>query len=222
MSGKILIVEDESLVALEIESALKKSNYETCAIVENAQKAIELVKECKPDVVLMDIYLEGEINGIKACKKIKKIYKTPVIFLTAYSDSKTMNEALDCMPDGYLIKPFRRAELFASIQMVINKTKSSENKKDIVPLCNKSFYDRKRKVIIYKNDEIPLTKKESQLLELLLENRGKIVQFETIEFELWPQKTVSETTRRTLIHRLRSKISKDCFRTIIGIGCILE
>ncbi|WP_281951268.1 response regulator [Nitrosophilus kaiyonis] len=219
MDGKILIVEDESLVAMEIESALKKSNFDTCAVVDSGEEALDIVSKCQPDLILMDIYLDGQINGIEACKKIKDKHNIPVIFLTAYSDKKTMKEALDCMPDGYLIKPFRRAELYASIQMILQK-KRNENIK--IPICSKSFYDREKHLIINEKEEIKLTKKETQFLELLLKNRGKIVTFETIEFELWPNKSVSETTRRTLIHRLRNKISKDCFKTIIGVGCILE
>jgi len=221
MDGKILIVEDESLVAMEIESALKKSNFDTCAVVSSGEEALDIVKKCKPDLILMDIYLEGQIDGIKACKKIKDIYNIPVIFLTAYSDKKTMKEALDCMPDGYLVKPFRRAELYASVKMLLQK-KRNKNENSKIPLCSNSIYDRKRYLIINENKEIKLTKKEIQLLELLLAHRGKIVTFETIEFELWPNKSVSETTRRTLIHRLRNKISKECFKTIIGVGCILE
>jgi len=218
---KVLIVEDESLVAIEIESALKKSNFETCAIVDNAEEAIQLAKTCEPDVILMDIYLNGHLNGIEACKKIKDLYGIPVIFLTAYSDKNTLNEALECLPDGYLVKPFRRAELFASVSMVIKK-REIDNSEDLIPLCSQSFYDKKRCMIINNNNEISLTKKEVELLELLLLNRGKIVKFEDIEYHIWPQKEVSETTRRTLIHRLRSKISKDCFKTLTGIGCMLE
>lgn len=220
MSGKVLIVEDESLVAMEIESALKKSDFETCAVVDDGEKAIELAKKCKPDVVLMDIYLNGHINGIEACKKIKNLYGIPVIFLTAYSDKTTMDEAIGCLPDGYLIKPFRRAELFASVEMAIKKRENIKD--DIVKVCNNVYYDKKRFLIINGDKEYQLTKKEVELLELLLLNRGKIVSFEDIEYHIWPQKEVSNTTRRTLFHRLRSKISKECFKTFPGIGCIIE
>ncbi|BAF69626.1 response regulator [Nitratiruptor sp. SB155-2] len=219
MKKRIVIVEDESLVAFEIQSALEQVGFECIAIVDDASLVLETIRDTKPDVVIMDIYLANGTNGIDACRIVKKEFDIPIIFLTAYSDQTTLREALDCQPDGYLIKPFRRPELYAAINLALGKN-AFDNK--ILELCEGVQYDKNRSVLKKDNQEITLTKKERELLHLLLQNRGKLVSFERIEFELWPQKPVSETTRRTLIHRLRSKLSKDCLKSIPGIGCILQ
>ncbi len=217
MEKKVLIVEDESLVALEIQNALKKYDIQSCFIADSVEEAMELLEKCTPDLVLLDIYLRGELTGIEGCKHIKK-RKIPVIFLTAYSDDDTLQKALECEPDAYLVKPFRRAELYAAIETVLKK----QGQNRLVKICNDIFYDKRRCVIIRGDEEIPLTKKEMLLLELLLQNRGKMVHFDTIEYEIWPETPITESTRRSLIHRLRQKSSKDCIRTLSGIGVILE
>ncbi len=219
--AKILIVEDESLVALEIKSALEKEGYRVCDVADEFAPAIECVKSCKPDMVLMDIYLNGEVSGIEACKIIKEIYKIPVVFLTAYSDSNTMNEALGCEPDGYLIKPFRRAELLAAVKMCADRREPKEPQ-DFLQVCEDIYFDRKKQSLIFKDKEIRLTKKEIELLEILINNKGKVVAFNMIDEILWPQREVSEVTRRTLIHRLRLKLGKEALKTLPRTGCILE
>ncbi|BCD59815.1 MULTISPECIES: response regulator [unclassified Nitratiruptor] len=219
MKKRILIVEDESLVAFEIQSALEQVGFDCTAITDDANDAIEAVRKSRPDVIIMDIYLANGTNGIDACRMLKKEFDIPIIFLTAYSDQTTLREALDCQPDGYLIKPFRRPELYAAINLALGKNRFDNT---ILELCKGVQYDKNRSVLKKEDQEIALTKKERELLHLLLQNRGKLVSFERIEYELWPQKPVSETTRRTLIHRLRSKLSKDCLKSVPGIGCMLQ
>ena len=217
MEKKVLIVEDESLVALEIQNALKKYNIQSCFIADSVEEAMELLKKCTPDLVILDIYLKGELTGIEGCQLIKQ-KRIPVIFLTAYSDDATLQKALECEPDAYLVKPFRRAELYAAIETVLKK----QGQDKLIKICDEIFYDKRRCLIVRGEEEIPLTKKEMMLLELLLKNRGKMVHFDTIEYEIWPDSSITESTRRSLIHRLRQKSSKNCIRTVSGIGVILE
>ncbi|BCD68512.1 response regulator transcription factor [Nitratiruptor sp. YY09-18] len=215
---KVLIVEDESLVALEIKSTLRQYGIESCYISDSVEEAIEIAKKCSPDVVLLDIYLAGPKSGIEGCKEFKEL-GIPVIFLTAYSDEKSMSGALECEPHAYLIKPFRRAELYAAVKMA---TKHKKGEQEVINICGNILYDPRKNMIIRDNKEIILTGKEKSLLDLLLKNRGRVVQFPTIEYTLWPDEPISESTRRSLIHRLRQKISKECIRTITGIGVILD
>ncbi len=217
MEKKALIVEDESLVALEIESVLRHYGIESCKVADSVEEALEVLDRCIPDLVLLDIYLAGEMTGIDGCKIFKE-RGIPVIFLTAYSDDTTINQALECEPDTYLVKPFRRAELYAAVEKVFKK----KAREALIEVCDSVSYDRKRGVVLKNEEEIFLTKKELLLLELLVRNRGKIVPFETIDFEIWPEMVISESTRRSLIHRLRQKCCKDAIRTMSGIGVVLE
>ncbi|MRI82865.1 MAG: hypothetical protein C6I00_00405 [Nitratiruptor sp.] len=213
--ARILIVEDESLVAMEIESALKLEGFLTCGIASSGEEALQLARSSAPDLVLLDIYLDGNCDGIGVCRQIKEELAIPIIFLTAYSDKKTLDAAIDCKPESYLVKPFRRLELVAAIRLALSKGGEK------IPVCDGVYYDRDRFQILRDGQRIDLTKKEAKLLELCLQRRGKVVPFEDLEYALWPEGAVADGTRRALIHRLRSKLGRSCLRTIPGIGCQL-
>jgi len=109
--NKIMVVEDESIIALDIKSRLKRLGYNIPAVVSSGEEAIKLAGEIRPDLVLMDILLKGSLNGIEAAKIINSEICIPVIFLSSFSDNKTMEEARSASPYGYLIKPFNEIEL---------------------------------------------------------------------------------------------------------------
>lgn len=220
MSAKILIVEDESLVALEIKSALKKEGYSIVGTVTSSNEVFKVIENEIPDLIMMDINIDGPINGIETSRRIKIIYNIPIIFLTAYSDKSTIDEAISTSPKSYLIKPFKRQELYASVALALaDNEKSSQN---IISISKKCIYYPELSKLDIKSEIILLSKKEKQLLDLLLTYINKLVPIETIEYELWPDKSISATTRRTLIHRLREKVGKECIKTIKDQGCILE
>jgi two-component system, LytTR family, response regulator LytT len=123
---KILIVEDESIVAKDIQNSLKKLGYQISAVVNSGDKAINEVEENRPDIVLMDIMLKGKITGIEAAKEIKDRFSLPVIFLTAYADDNTLNKAKITEPYGYIIKPFKEKELQKTIEMALYKYEKDE------------------------------------------------------------------------------------------------
>lgn len=118
---KILVVEDESIVAKDIQNSLKKLGYTVPTIVASGEKAIEEVEQSRPDLVLMDIMLKGDINGVEAANAIRENYDIPVIFLTAYADDNTLSKAKIAEPYGYIIKPFKEKELQTTIEMAMYK-----------------------------------------------------------------------------------------------------
>ncbi|MDG2227909.1 MAG: response regulator [Flavobacteriales bacterium] len=121
--GKIsvLVVEDESIVSKDIQYSLKKLGYNVVGVAATGQKAIELCGEKLPDIILMDIMLKGDINGIEASTRIKESYNIPVIFLTAYADENTLSKAKVTEPYAYIIKPFKEIDLHTSIEMAFYK-----------------------------------------------------------------------------------------------------
>ena len=121
--GKInvLVVEDESIVSKDIQYSLKKLGYNVVGVAATGHKAIELCGEKLPDIILMDIMLKGDINGIKASTRIKEVYNIPVIFLTAYADENTLSKAKVTEPYAYIIKPFKEIDLHTSIEMAFYK-----------------------------------------------------------------------------------------------------
>lgn len=127
----ILIVEDESIVAKDIQHSLKKLGYNVVDIVSTAENAITAAVENIPDLVLMDIMLKGPMSGIEAAQTIREQLNIPVIFLTAYADESTFSKAKVTEPYGYIIKPFKEIDLHTSIEMALYKhMKVNEVKKE--------------------------------------------------------------------------------------------
>jgi len=118
---KILIVEDENIVAKDIQNTLKSLGYLVTGVVASGEEAIPKVEETRPDLVLMDIMLRGYQDGVEAAQKILALYNIPVIYLTAYTDGKTLQRAKITEPYGYILKPFEERELHIAIEMAIYK-----------------------------------------------------------------------------------------------------
>ena len=123
----ILVVEDESIVSKDIQHSLKKIGYNVVGAASTGDKAIELARLEKPDLVLMDIMLKGAMNGIEAADVIKREMSIPVIFLTAYADESTLGKAKISEPYGYILKPFKEIDLQTSIEMAIYKHKKEQD-----------------------------------------------------------------------------------------------
>lgn len=119
--ASILIVEDESIVAMDISYQLQEMGYHVCAIADNGEEAIALAGKHHPDVVLMDIIIKGTMDGIETARHIGHRYQIPIIFLTAYSDVHTVDRAVQTAPYGYLTKPFQANELRAVIEVALYK-----------------------------------------------------------------------------------------------------
>jgi len=119
---RILVVEDESITAMEIEDRLKDLGYTVTGIVGRGEEAIKKARETRPDLVMMDIFLKGDMDGIEAAETIRKNFGIPVIYLTAYSDEKTLERAKITEPFAYIIKPFEERELHSNIEISLYKS----------------------------------------------------------------------------------------------------
>jgi len=115
----ILIVEDEVIIAKDLSQTLTKLGYTVVGHCTKGEDAVGLVEEKKPDLVLMDIMLKGEMTGIDAAKEIRKKFEVPVVYLTAYSDEDSLNRANTSAPSGYLVKPFKANDLRATIETAL-------------------------------------------------------------------------------------------------------
>lgn len=118
---KILVVEDENIIALNIKKKLKSFGYTVPAIVSTAEDAIKMTEITFPDLILMDVMLKGEMDGVQAIEEIRKKFDIPVIYLTAYSDDEVLERAKLTQPYGYVLKPFEEDDLRAVIEMALYK-----------------------------------------------------------------------------------------------------
>ena len=118
---KILVVEDERVVARDIEKRLKKLGYVVTLTVASGEEAIKKTAETRPDLVLMDIQLKGEMDGIEAAERIRTDFDIPVIYLTAFADEETLQRAKATEPFGYILKPFDERDLHTAIEIAFRR-----------------------------------------------------------------------------------------------------
>jgi CheY-like chemotaxis protein len=129
--ARILIVEDESIVVLDLEHRLTTLGYAVCACAASGKGAIQQAADRRPDLVLMDIRLRGEMDGIEAAKAIRARFDIPVVFLTALADEDSLKRAESAAPYGYVYKPFEDTELQSAIELALRQHKGREqNGKD--------------------------------------------------------------------------------------------
>lgn len=120
-TANILIVEDESVIALDIKRSLTKLGYGVVAIADNAETALEVATHAQPDLVLMDIRLRGELDGVTAARYIRERLQLPVVFLTAHADAATLAHAKATLPFGYIVKPFETHDLSTAIEIALSR-----------------------------------------------------------------------------------------------------
>ncbi len=114
---KILVVEDESIVAIDIEEQLKSLGYKIAGIFSKGEEVIAQIESLNPDLILMDIMLAGDLTGVETAEVVRQTFNIPIIYLTAYADEKTLKAAKETAPFGYILKPFEERELHSTIEM---------------------------------------------------------------------------------------------------------
>jgi PAS domain S-box-containing protein len=128
--AKILIVEDESIVAFNIQNRLKGLGYAVVAVSPSGEAAIQLAAQHHPDLVLMDIRLKGSIDGIEAAAQIRSRFQIPVVYLTAYTDEETLNRAKLTQPYGYILKPFESRDLCTTIEVALYNYQMEQQRRE--------------------------------------------------------------------------------------------
>ena len=245
MSYQILIVEDEIITVDYLESILEASGYSIFGIALCGEDALhQITPNTLPDLVLMDISLGGVIDGIETALHIKKRFDCPIVFLTALCDKEILDRAKVAEPHGYIVKPFDQKKLTAAIEMAIYKHQSEiskaseatcstkqiqllenrikqltgENTKPFVQLSNEYVFEMQTMRLLKNNVEVKLSCNEQKFLYILVRNINTTISNEQIENTIWPDEAVVDTTLRTLIWRLRSKLEGDFIHNITGVG----
>jgi CheY-like chemotaxis protein len=116
----VLIVEDESIVALDMQNRVRKLGFEVPAVVSSGEDAIQKTTEVQPDVILMDINLDGAMDGVEAARRICDLFDVPIVYVTAYADEDTRARAALTRQFPFLIKPFEERELQSAIETAIH------------------------------------------------------------------------------------------------------
>jgi two-component system, cell cycle sensor histidine kinase and response regulator CckA len=118
---RILVVEDQRIVSRDICETLQEMGYVVCATARSSEEALDCSATHRPDLVLMDIRLSGQVDGVEVASELKRRHRIPVVFLTGNTDEETLERAVRAEPDGYLSKPFTRATLRSAIEVAIQR-----------------------------------------------------------------------------------------------------
>ncbi len=129
MTTSILIVEDESIVALDLQMRLTRLGYRVVGIAASSTEALQLAEQFQPDLTLMDIRLKGAMDGIETAQALRQRLDTPIVYLTAYADEATLQRAKMTEPYGYLVKPFEERELHSTVEMALYKITNERRQK---------------------------------------------------------------------------------------------
>jgi DNA-binding LytR/AlgR family response regulator len=167
MAIKVFIVEDEFAIAMDIELRLSQMGYEVLGTADNYQDLLAFLSHTQPDVLLMDIHIKGDKNGIDTAQELHQQYDIPIIFVTAFADSKTFEEAVKTQPFGYLTKPFKDTDLQFAIEIALQKHKNLHQQEDYKSILNLYFdkgvviFDNELNIVFFNTNALKLLKQEN-------------------------------------------------------------
>jgi len=211
---KILIIEDEALIAKAIKSDLKKMGYNLIDIAISYNKAMYKIRTRKPNLILLDINLKDVYTGVDIANEKEVLNKIPIIYLTGCKDEEVIEDVIATNPKAYISKPIKYNELKIAISIALISYKKS----DIVDIGHNFIYDFKNRNLFLNKKPIKLSKNEKILLERLIKAKGKAVSYIDLEFEIWAYETKSDNALRALIRNLRKKLNFKMIENILSFG----
>jgi len=220
-SQKILIVEDDIFAQEFLYRTLQKLGFSTIVKVDNATDAINYCKTNTIDLSFMDINIVGGMDGIQCARELSFSHNIPIVFTTAYSDPKTIDEASDTNLFGYLVKPFTEQEILITLK-VIQKQIFLKNKiSNKTSLGEHSFYDFYKKTLYINYQKITLTKNETTLVETLIKHKSIPIFYDQLRINVW-KKEISDSGIRDAFARLRKKVPTLPISNHFGSGYSLD
>ena len=169
-SGKILVVEDEVVIAMRLQQRLTSLGFDIVGVAYSGEEAVETARDLKPDLILMDIMIPGRLDGIEAAKAIKVELNIPVIFLTAFSEDKVIERAREAQPYGYILKPFQDREIKATVEIALYKKEIEEKLQkahdELEQRVEERTFELKKALKSVKHSEQELSSHKMELVQL--------------------------------------------------------
>lgn len=225
MTEKILIIEDDSRIARFLELELRHEGYQV-EIASDGRSGLEKALGSDVDLVILDLMLPL-LSGIEVLRRIRKVSELPVIMLTAKDDVSDKVVGLDSGADDYVTKPFAIEELLARIRVALKRKNNTVKRENDVLKAGDLVLNKTKHTVTYKDEEIPLSKKEYDLLEYMMENRGIVLTREQLIEKVWGYDYYGDTNVTDVyIRYLRAKIDQkynlSYIKTVRGVGYIFE
>ncbi len=219
----ILYVEDEKSIR---DNYIKYLNnyYENVYGAQSGEEAYEIYLNIKPQIMIIDINLP-QMNGIELLSKIREHdHTTRAIMLTAHTETNFLLQAIELKLTQYLIKPIKRAKLKESLELALNELSKFEvSNKELINLKENFIYDMANKELLNNGRVVELTKKESKLLDLLIQKQNKASTYEELIYKIWDDDFSDKSASlRTIIKTIRKKLPKNCIKNISAIGYKVE
>jgi len=208
MIYKILIVEDDIIIAKDIEKTLNKKGFNVIKITSSHLETISFLNNNKVDLILMDINIKGAIDGIQSCNEIHQKYNIPIVFVTAYNDTETISLIKDSYAIGYLQKPFKYADLSLNIFLILkhNSHQSKTIQKHIISLQNGFKYCLNNRFLYKDHVEVSLSQIEKQIVFVLCKNKNNFISYEQLFESVWKEQEFCINKIRGSIFRLKHKL----------------
>lgn len=226
MAQKILVVDDEPAVTDLLAYNLRKANYEVLSAA-NGREALNVARQARPDLILLDLMLP-EIDGLDVCRELRKTSDVPIIMITARGEEIDRVVGLELGADDYVSKPFSVRELMARIKAVLRRA-AQPDQKGVAPeavLRGKGGLrlDPESRLVMVAEIDLPLTRLEFDLLNLLLTNAGRVLTRERLLEQAWGYDFAGDTRAvDSAIKRLRAKLRAACaeadsIEAVRGVG----
>jgi len=208
--NKVMIIEDDLNCIQDLKAILSLPDSKIVSITKSESASITMYQRLRPNIVLIDIILDGKQYGLKIAKHLKEINpNVKIIFLTQYSSNEMIQLAVELKADGYIMKPIRKDEMIATIKLAtIKKDQALSTTEPLIQLKDGYSFNAKKSILIYDQQEVQLSKRERSLLHLLCQNLNHYVSLEQITYHVWGENR-SISTIRSLIHRIRNKLKSN-------------
>lgn len=216
---RILYAEDEEGIRKNIAASLRYYAKEVIE-AENGKTALELYKECCPDIVITDI-LMPIMNGVELVKAIRKEDEmTPLVIISAHTDKEYLLNVIDLHLEQYIVKPVNFKGIMDALERCMKRISLTHTIVYELP-CG-YLYDSDQKQLTFQGETIHLNKKEAGFLELLLHNKQRIVTYEELQAHVWQDDVMTDSAVRSLVRNLRKKLPKDFITNLSGVGYRFE
>ncbi len=227
MSDKILVVEDDPRVVRLVTQVLRAVDYQVLDTPEG-EAALELVAVEQPDLVLLDIMLNGDLDGYAVCRRLREFSDVPVIMLTARARDADIIEGFDAGADDYLTKPFNSKELIARVRAVLRRTQRNEETITTPQDCGDIQMDYAQHAVRVRGKAVSFTHTEFALLRVLMLNANRVVLHQELLTQVWGAEYRDDLDYiRAYIRYLRRKVESDSGQpqyilTVPGVGYMLK
>ena len=212
----VLYIEDDPKVQEYIAEFLGRYTP-SLYLAGSAEEGLKLYKEKKPNIILLDINLPGK-SGIKFARELRMHDQdTRIIISTAYTDKEFLLTAVELGLTRYLVKPITGTELIDAFSKAASEY-IERRETVLVNLGEGYYYDRERKILLFQDIEVPLRRKEMELLEFFIENRGRTLSYDVLQYEVWNTTALSKDAIRSQIRNIRKKSHPGIIQNISAIG----